>query len=114
MLTATPNHVLAAAALTRGLITPEECCGYLKTTPSPFLPPPKPLLQHSLRIQGTSHVAVTGAATEQVMAQAPVSRLGKRDCWRPETDLLDTQLGVQSHSQPLPLTGEHKVPGALV
>lgn len=48
MFTAPSNHVLAAAALACGLIT--------------------------LRIQGTTHVAVTGTATKQVMAQAPVAR----------------------------------------
>lgn len=72
--------------------------------PLPSPPPPchlRVLLQHSLRIQGTAHVAVTGAATKQVMAQTPVARLGKRDCWRPETDLSAT------HQQASTLIGEY-------
>lgn len=48
LFAAPPNHVLAAAALTGGLIT--------------------------LRIQGTAHITVTGTAAQQVMAQAPVAR----------------------------------------
>lgn len=47
--------------------------------PLPSLPPPESLLRHSLRIQGTAQVTVTGAATKQVMAQTPVARLGRRD-----------------------------------
>lgn len=48
LITASPHHVLAAVALTRGFVT--------------------------LGIQGTAHVAITWAAAKQVVAQAPVAR----------------------------------------
>lgn len=48
LLTASPHHVLAAAALSRGLI--------------------------ALGIQGATHITITQTAAEQVMAQAPVAR----------------------------------------
>lgn len=41
-------------------------------------PLPEPLVEHSLGIQGTTHVTVTRTAAQQVMAQAPVARLGEK------------------------------------
>ena len=80
LLTASPHHVLATAALTCGLIAPGKPMftqeGSL-TLPR-ISPLPGPLIRHSLGIQGTTHVAITWTAAKQVVAQAPMARLGER------------------------------------
>lgn len=71
-------------------------------------------MQHSLGIQGTTHIAVTRAAAEQVVAQAPVAGLGEKRLLgatnRPPRHPLGSLMTALSLYHPWSKTGSHPWP----
>lgn len=87
---------------------------FLSEEPCSAQPQPLPRPQHSLEVRGTAHIAVTRAAAKQVMAQAPVARLGeRRSLGARNRPPLTPQQRVQLWCSASTTLGENRVPGPL-